>query len=514
MARRLAFLALACACRTGWASPELSAAKDCFVGTGFDFTVGCGKASALEAPLLPCSSSSEPGPCRDIQPFVAESAYTQDVRTASDYNGLTSVAVSAEGGGFGFQVSASVKYMQQSQTTENSVAYFLGQSGTVRQEIVRGPQALKLSHGAKQLLEACTSPSNCEFIHQYGLHYIYSITYGRSFLGSFTFWDKTTSKSDDLSVMAGFSASSLFVHASASAEFQRKVAQTSGSLEKYAAAKWSGGLGIAPNFESPEDMYQTFLEWNRSSFNFPAPLTMQYRSWIDLPEVQEFVSAQGPEIAELFTPRQITRGVTDYLTEELSRTTYALNAVRHARVWGCTPLFPDFAQALEDLEKDCLTHQTDIDSLEEGDIAERQAEILKHDYSWFIASHLTEQYQSMLKQYLPDGICCENLDGRKYKLFTSDLIILTQTRCHASFTPPWASSPFSSTIYGKYFQVPGWAVGKVQDNGDIHFADGNVWTLVSQGRRPEGKPKHRASVSNASMGKMWGSNQSTASFVI
>jgi len=393
-----------------FANPKLSAGDNCFLGSGFDYQVGCSKASILSAPLIPCNGDSDPGPCIDVEPGSGETAYTRDVRSLQDYSSLLSTAVSAEGGGFGFKVSASVDYMRQSQTTEKSISFFIGQSGTIRVERVRGPQVLRMNPDAKRLLDACVSPSNCSFIHEYGLHYIYSITYGRSFLGGFNLWDKKTSQSSALDVMASFSASSVFFSAEASASFTDKESSLTENLEKVVNAKWVGGnKGITLDPSSPATLYQTYLAWQESSFDAPAKMTMEYRNWIDLPEVQEVVNRKGREIIELFTPRSITQAATDYISGEWGKTQYAHNAVQHALAWGCANEQPGFKQALQDLYQDCTTHLSNIQSFEEADIVARQTEINSGDYSWFIAEALIDRYRAVEQQYFPNGLCgiCE-----------------------------------------------------------------------------------------------------------
>merc|ERR1719229_2170346 len=172
--------------------------------------------------------------------------------------------------------------MTQSQTTEKSVGFFLGQSGTLRTDAVRSPQALKLSPQAKALLEQCNSAANCSFIHEYGLHYIYSMTYGRSFLGSFTLWDKKTSKSSSLDVMAKFSVSAVYYSASASAEFMQKQGSSSESLSMVARANWVGGANIDLDNSSPKAMKSnTYAKWIDTSYANPGKLYMEYRDWID-----------------------------------------------------------------------------------------------------------------------------------------------------------------------------------------------------------------------------------------
>jgi len=404
------FVAFAFCQHTAFANPKLTVGENCYLGSGFDYQVGCSKASILSSTLVPCQSDSHAGPCIEVEAGTGETAYTRDVRSLQDYNSMVSTAMSAEGGGFGYKVSASVDYMRQSQTTEKTISFFLGQSGTIRTERVRGTQALKMGASARQLLDECVSPSNCSFIHQHGLHYIYSITYGRSFLGGFTLWDKTTSKSSSLDVMASFSASSVFFSASASASFTSQESSLSQQLDKYVNAKWVGGnAGISLDPSSPETLYQTYLAWQEASFDAPAAMTMEYRNWIDVPEVQEIVNAKGREIIDLFTPRSITQAATDYITGEWGKTQYAFNAVQHALAWNCVREQPGFQEALQQLFKKCTTHLSNIQSFEEADIIARQTEINTGDYSWFIAEDLIDQYRAIEQEHYPEGRCgyCE-----------------------------------------------------------------------------------------------------------
>ena len=171
--------------------------------------MGCSKASALDTPLLDCVTDSDPGPCVESTSISAETAHTRNAESIEQYSSMMSTAVSAEGGGFGYHASASVSYMESSQSSDRSVSLFLGQAGTVKSKSVRGVTSMKASAAALELLDECDSVENCSFVDRYGLHYIHQITYGRSFLGSFTMWDHSTSDSSSLDTMASFSANAV-----------------------------------------------------------------------------------------------------------------------------------------------------------------------------------------------------------------------------------------------------------------------------------------------------------------
>lgn len=402
MLRLVYLLAL---CVTTVSQPLLSAGASCFLGSGFDITVGCVKASALDKPIAPCATPSDPGPCSQTEAQSEERAYTRNVQNSQEYSSMMSTAVSAEGGGFGFHVSASVSYMHESQTTERSISLFLGQSGTVKTDSIRGVTGMIASEAALELLDQCNSAANCSFVERYGLHYIHQITYGRSFLGSFTLWDKTTSKSQSLDTMASFSASDVFFSAKGSAEFKTAQSRFEENLETIASAQWIGGTGVSLDSSTPEQMHATFQKWNQTSFDNPSKMTMSYRNWIDLPEVQAIVNKKSSEVQILFTPQQIASATTDQLTVELGKANYAYSAVNHALAWDCGQEDSGFNSALVSLHQDITTHLARIQTIDEAGVIEVQAEILSGDYTFFIADDQLKQYNSMVDKYFPDGSC-------------------------------------------------------------------------------------------------------------
>ena len=367
--RVLVFLVV---CKYSLGQPILAAAPTCFAGAGFDVKVGCSKASVLAESLLPCENEQDPGPCLETFPSTEEQAYTRNVVNVQEYNSMMSTAVSAEGGGFGYHVSTSVSYMTQSETTDRSVSFFIGQAGTTSTTSIRGVNQLKASPAALELLQQCESPTNCSFVQLYGMHYIDQIVFGRSFLGSYTMWDHSTSKSSALSVMASFSANEVFFSASVSASFQDSHSQYSHTLNTIANAKWLGGEGIVLNSSSPAGMYQTYLKWNATSAAHPAPMKMTFRNWIDLHEVQAIVNTKSAEVQMLFNPQQIADATTTKITEEFGHTKYADSAVNHALQWACGTDDDNFHTALKDLSNKITTHLTRLQTLDEAGILQRK----------------------------------------------------------------------------------------------------------------------------------------------
>jgi hypothetical protein len=395
-------------CRIACAQ-TFSATESCFFGSGFDLVQGCNKASALASPPLPCKNDSDPGPCIWSAIETSETSYTRKVETYEEFNDMTSLAVTAEGGGFGVHVSASTNYMSSSQTSERSVSYFLGQAGSVRSDSIRGISDMKVAPEALELLQQCESITNCSFIERYGIHYIDQITYGRSFLGSFTMWDRSSSKSSSLDVMASFSANEIFFSASASMDFQKSHSQEQTNLQTLANAAWLGGTGIVINGSSPAGLYQSFLQWNETSFDNPAKMTMTFRNWIDLPDIQRILNSKSDEVRSLFSPKQIVTSVTNMITKEWAKTTYVLSAINHALAWPCSQQQEAFKNGLSALYETLTTHLIQIESASEVDVLEVQAQILFGNYSFFIADGRLTNYSQLVEKYFPNGACgvCE-----------------------------------------------------------------------------------------------------------
>merc|ERR1712151_688106 len=105
-------------------------------------------------------------------------------------------------------------------------------------------------------------------------------------------------------------------------------------------------------------------------------MTMTFRNWIDLLEVQEIINQKPSDVKMLFSPRKIVSTTTNAITVEWGKTGYALTAVSHALAWSCSQETLDFKAILIDLSRQLTTHLAVIETANEAFVLQIQAQIL------------------------------------------------------------------------------------------------------------------------------------------
>jgi hypothetical protein len=371
------------------AAAQHPASPSCFLASGFGLQRGCQYAQAME-PVPNCNSASYDQACYDEASAEQVRGYLRDVRTSSDYSSLTRSVTEAEGGGFGVSVSASFSYLKRSEVSERSIAFFIGASGRSKTRTMQKPVSMKLTSAAKTVLR--NDPKR--FLSLYGLKYVHTVTYGGSFLGSFTLNSKETSDMKDIQAFASVSVNKGLFSAKASTEFQNTVSQKSGRVSIFASADWKGGSGIISNYATPESMGNMFNQWDRSWRSSPEPLTIVTRRWIDSAEVQEIVNAMSVEDKDLFYRDDISPIMQSEISEENAKIMMVEHSIKQALSWITTDNNQVMRSCLTNLNRDVLTKRLQIDGLDDVAVLLIQQQWLNRDYSWFASDSLRGRYLS------------------------------------------------------------------------------------------------------------------------
>ena len=192
--------------------------------------------------------------------------YLETVTDLRSKETFFSTLVKAEGGSVGVKVSASVGYIESSSVTEESVSHFIGGTVAANVERIRHPQNLKLNPSAKAVLQI--DPMG--FLSTYGQYFVTAITYGGSFLGSYTMNSRNSANSDELKAEASFSYSGGLYSASGSLEFMDKQATLEESLEIKADYRCIPDTGAAREVpENPAALNKIYTDWSVSARENP-----------------------------------------------------------------------------------------------------------------------------------------------------------------------------------------------------------------------------------------------------
>jgi len=398
-------------------SATLPVADNAVLTSGFDYNNGA-RVPAVELPG-PCSSASTSDACVEVLEDEHVTSYTRNVQSRADHSNLMSSITEAEGGGFGITVSTGVTAVKQSQTSEASWSFFVGKSEIKEHHVIHNPLKLKLVPAARELLQA----NPLGFLETYGQHYIYSITYGGSFLGYFSMTERQSRTTSDLEVFAEVDASRLFFSADASTDFQMKSSAASSRVESQANVNYVGGKNVKTDTSSPFALGNMFSDWEQSMETSPAALTMTLRSWMDCEEVQEIVNSMPAEVQDAFRVQPIADTTADTLSEENGKMLLLAASVQQALQWTEVATNTTLRNQLRGLESRVKAHATSLQTLSEADVLYRQAEIKAADLSWFIADDMTDEFEDIKARLPPPPVMqivnptsgkCLDLDGSGY----------------------------------------------------------------------------------------------------
>jgi hypothetical protein len=223
------------------------------------------------------------------------------------------------------------------------------------------------------------------------------VTFGGSFLGSFTLNSKSASGTQDINAFAKLSGSKGLFSASGSEDFQHAVSQSNGRVSIFADADWKGGTDIDVDLltqATPESMGKMFKQWGDSWRSSPEPLTVETRRWIDSADVQEIVNTMSAQDADLFYMDDISPITQREISEENSELMKVETSLKLALSWIATQNDRAMRSCLEQLNRDVLTKRLEVNLLDEADVLIIQNQFLNRDYSWFEADHFRERYLS------------------------------------------------------------------------------------------------------------------------
>lgn len=219
--------------------------------------------------------------------------YNRKISSESSMSNFLDTVVNVEGGSVGTRASGSIGYIGNSEMTTTSVSYMIGSTQRTDVKRVKNPLKLKLTDTAATLLKK--NPT--KFLQLYGYHFIDSITYGGSFIGSFTLNAKSKKQSSSLKTEAAASYDSGIYDVKGSAKFQQNRAKFNSDIDVssgWSANRYPPGSGSAV-ISVPEDLGNLYTRW----MNFiiqkgnGVPVFVNVNSWYASEDVQNIVNAQN-----------------------------------------------------------------------------------------------------------------------------------------------------------------------------------------------------------------------------
>jgi hypothetical protein len=333
------------------------------------------------------------------------------VQNTSDFSKLIDVTTSAEGGGWGVTVSASVGFLTKGELTTSSRAYILGASGEVKTTSIKNPVSLQLTDAAADLL----AKDPLGFLKRHSPNYVHSIVHGGSFLGMVTLNSRRTSKKDGLKFGLGFSVTAGLFSAGVSTDFTREVEKRKKDVRMTASANWLGGSGIfSPSDPTPASLAESYERWSETWRKHPYELKIVLRKWVDLAQVQEIINNHSKEIQELFYGDPLLPTTVTMLTHENGLIQLVQSSLTRAFDWIDVKSNRSVQDAFRSLQLDVQRHILAIEGMDHTDALHIQGQITAGNTSWFKALELLRRFENMRKELgrhcdegsrLVDGVC-------------------------------------------------------------------------------------------------------------
>jgi len=182
------------------------------------------------------------------------------------------------------------------------------------------------------------------FIRRHGTYYVAAITYGGSFLGSYTMNAKSSSSANDLATEASFSYDKGLFSADGSAEFEKKEAKLRETLDVKGDFQALPSPPNAGTPASPLALNSTYMAWRSiiDSNSADCPLDEPCQSalygniarHIDSPEVQAIVNTLPESAQRYFVERQdVSQTVIDAAGLERINTDLLLKSIERYESW-------------------------------------------------------------------------------------------------------------------------------------------------------------------------------------
>jgi hypothetical protein len=356
-------------------------------------------------------ASEKPSACVVERMSDHVTSYTRDVQNTSGFSKLLDVTTSAEGGGWGMTVSASVGFLTKSELTTSTRAYALGASGEVKTTSIKHPVALQLTDAAANLL----ARDPLGFLDRHSPNYIYSIVQGGSFLGIVSLNSRQATNTDQLSVGVGFSVTAGLFSAGVSEDFTREVEKKNKNVKMTCSANWLGGTGVSsPSQPTPASLAASYKRWSESWRQHPHELKVVLRKWVDIEQVQAIINNHSKDIQELFYADTIKPTTVTMLSQEDGLTQLVQSSVSRALDWVEVKSNRTLQDSFYALQLDVRQHILALERMDHTAALRVQGQIAAGNTSWFVALDLLRRFEDKRREIgrvcgdgsrLLDGIC-------------------------------------------------------------------------------------------------------------
>jgi len=184
---------------------------------------------------------------------------------------LASMAMSAEGGGWGVKVSASAEASRESKMSSQSTSYVLYGHKHLRNLEVANPHLLELTDDAKHLIEQGFD----SFTRTYGTHMVGYITSGATYFGSYTLFSTTSSTDAVTKISASVDFAGGMFSASGSASFANQQSSMNTETKVDATVKCTGStICTSAVPDTPAKMLEMSKTWHDDTELEGKPLKM------------------------------------------------------------------------------------------------------------------------------------------------------------------------------------------------------------------------------------------------
>lgn len=278
-------------------------------------------------------------------------------------------------------------------------------------------------------------------------------------------YEKSTSETSSLDVMASFKADDIFgVQSEASSQFSSAYSAHSSQLTANGDVDARGGSHeIDGSMTDPETLSTTYNNWQDSlSTANDVVVMLRYGRWYDVDDVKTIIREESIDEA-LFATDTVTDTAMQRLTSEYAQTKYVQSSIQHAQQWACANLDSSIASELSDMAQTVENHLLTMEeNNNEAFILLRQAEMSNGDYSFFVADDLLTNFKTW-----------------------RDTRLLSQCTYYCSDTAYWPTTSYTmtETTYSGSFSPTSTPV-----NYDAVVCSGNhamrgLWTSSAFGRR-------------------------------
>ncbi|KAL3922433.1 MAG: hypothetical protein SGILL_002210 [Bacillariaceae sp.] len=352
---------------------------------------------------------------------TAGQTYIETIASSSSLSSLMRSVTNAEGsydaGAFSVHASATFSYMHDHSLSTNSITYYLGQTQVVKQESFN-PQSstLKLTDSAMSILRS--DPDH--FIRSYGTHFIKEVDYGITFAGSLSLYAKEFSDAASLSAFAEIDAKDLFFSFKSSEKYSSAYSSYHSSLDMEITAQYTGATGVVKACSDcipskPDGLNTEYQSWLKlvSGDNYAksAPkMRMLYVPYAQVPQIAQFLSALpssettgNGKYAAFFLP-PVNPQVAESLNYEAMQTSFVVNALAHAKEYGCYIEDSQFKSGIDQQLSAAQAHYTAFENL----TYEEMLDIQNHVGSWSTFLGKALQMEQDYKNLMASSTECIN----------------------------------------------------------------------------------------------------------